>query len=48
MGAGDDIVVSLALQLADDGTSHHASVPRHVNFAIFLHETLMILFLLKR
>ncbi len=37
VGAGDDIVVALALQLTHDGAAHHAAVPGNVDFCIFVH-----------
>ena len=44
MGFQHQIIVAFALQFPYNGTTYHAPVPRHVNFAIFLHKTLMILF----
>ena len=37
MGPCDDIRISLPLQLAHNGASHHPAMPRNVNFAVLIH-----------
>ena len=37
MGAGDDVVVALSLQLADNGATHHTAVSGNVYFGILFH-----------
>ena len=37
VGAGDDIVIALTVQLPHNGGANHAAVSRHVDFRIFFH-----------
>ena len=37
VGAGDDVLVALALQLPHDGRAHHAAVAGHIDLCVFVH-----------
>ena len=43
VGAGNDVGIALALQLTDNGRTHHAAVARHIDFCVFLHHNWMLL-----